>query len=734
LSVTTVSGTISPVPGSTRVDPSGTTTFGYDWAGRPTSTDSPLTTVTPHFAYRLDGLVGTRTWETTNALGTFTYDRAKRPMQLSIGGSGVASLTLTQTYDRAGNVRSEGRTFAGIEGRAGNSEQVFTYDGLYRVVMASINAQNTTYTYDRDSNRTSVTKGETTTTYTFDTTDQLYRKTADGISGYFSYDSYGNMTTSAESVAQGVGPTTYAYDLADRMIGLTAPSSSATIGIDALGRIKNRTTAATEETPETVAQYAFVGSSETVSRITTVVDETTTAVLDGVIGSDGSRLASSLTTGGPAFGLLVPDLHGSVAAAVDDDFSVITDAFRYDPYGESIGTAESTLPTPWRYQGRLLVSGKDDTDLYDSGARFYSPGLGVFTGFDTYAGSAANPITMNRYLYANANPATLIDPSGHCGLNPFDGSNCFSDGLGGLGNVGATVVKGAATVAAAPYDMVDSGVTYFAPGFQNTVVNNLGPLRGTWDAVSSPVALAEGTVVGFVDGARDVTNETVDGIQTSVGCANDAACRSSMSGSFNVDIPAALGSVRDTVSTVWNNYKAKIDAGDYHGAGKDQGHALVSVVQIVASVVGVPALAKAGLQILKSLAPNIRNLLPKLKILLSGGGRLPDSAVIVRGGTGEVPPPGHVWSGTTGSTVEEAAQGVPHGAIRTTTAGDIRASGGAVRLKPEFDPNVGQVNNQHVNFCVGTGRCPFGDLIDNPVPRQSRWGQRNYPYGWKIDW
>ena len=29
------------------------------------------------------------------------------------------------------------------------------------------------------------------------------------------------------------------------------------------------------------------------------------------------------------------------------------------------------------------------------------------------AGSAQNPLTLNRYLYANANPATLVDPDGH---------------------------------------------------------------------------------------------------------------------------------------------------------------------------------------------------------------------------------------------------------------------------------------------------------------------------------
>jgi hypothetical protein len=46
-------------------------------------------------------------------------------------------------------------------------------------------------------------------------------------------------------------------------------------------------------------------------------------------------------------------------------------------------------------------------------ARFYSPGLGTFTQLDSVMGGAQNPLSMNRFLYAGANPATMIDPTGH---------------------------------------------------------------------------------------------------------------------------------------------------------------------------------------------------------------------------------------------------------------------------------------------------------------------------------
>jgi RHS repeat-associated protein len=72
-----------------------------------------------------------------------------------------------------------------------------------------------------------------------------------------------------------------------------------------------------------------------------------------------------------------------------------------------------TSPTPWRFQGRILESADGSSDLYDFQARSYDPSLGAFTSLDSVSGSAQNPLTLNRFLYAAANPATLVDPDGH---------------------------------------------------------------------------------------------------------------------------------------------------------------------------------------------------------------------------------------------------------------------------------------------------------------------------------
>ncbi len=86
-----------------------------------------------------------------------------------------------------------------------------------------------------------------------------------------------------------------------------------------------------------------------------------------------------------------------------------TDAYRYHPFGVTLA-ASGSAPNPYRFAGRLL---EPTSGQYDFGARSYDPALGAFTSLDTVLGAAANPIGLNRYLYAEANPGSLIDPDGH---------------------------------------------------------------------------------------------------------------------------------------------------------------------------------------------------------------------------------------------------------------------------------------------------------------------------------
>jgi len=107
-------------------------------------------------------------------------------------------------------------------------------------------------------------------------------------------------------------------------------------------------------------------------------------------------------------------------------------------------------------------------------------------------------------------------------------------------------------------------------------------------------------------------------------------------------------------------------------------------------------------------------------------GDVPNGSVIVRGGQAEMPQPGEVFSGSQGATTAEAGRGVPHGTIRETTAGEIRANGGTVEVAPE-PTRAGNTNYQHVNVTEGSPRLDLRNLILSQRRRElNEFGQQNH--------
>ena len=56
------------------------------------------------------------------------------------------------------------------------------------------------------------------------------------------------------------------------------------------------------------------------------------------------------------------------------------------------------------------------TGLYYLRARYMNPETGTFISMDSYAGSLDNPVSLHKYLYANANPIMYTDPTGYFSL------------------------------------------------------------------------------------------------------------------------------------------------------------------------------------------------------------------------------------------------------------------------------------------------------------------------------
>jgi RHS repeat-associated protein len=377
--------------------------FTYDTLGRLKTATSPTfgSGNSVGFTWRLDGLMATRSWSTEPAALVYGYDGAKRPINECNGTGGActgAPINISRTYDLVGNVTGETQIITGADSSL-NGTETFVYDALNRVTSGSLNGTTKTYTYDSDSNRLSVTVSGTpavTDTFTFDTTDETISDNHGVTPIAFTYDRYGNLLTGSTSV---VSTTSYAYDLADRLNSITQADGS-TVGFtfDAQGRHATRTSGTGANTT-TLDSYSYLGSTDSVIVDVSAAPGGTT--LYAGIDAMGDRLATSTPSGG--FAWIVPDLHGNVVAQCALD-GTLTDVFRYDAYGNAIGTTMTTgVASPWRYQGRILESTAGSA-TYDFGARAYVPDLGTFTSIDSLAGSAQNPITLNRYLYAGSEP------------------------------------------------------------------------------------------------------------------------------------------------------------------------------------------------------------------------------------------------------------------------------------------------------------------------------------------
>ncbi|MGM0562950.1 MAG: RHS repeat domain-containing protein [Pseudomonadota bacterium] len=102
------------------------------------------------------------------------------------------------------------------------------------------------------------------------------------------------------------------------------------------------------------------------------------------------------------------DPMGSPIAATDENGEILW-VEDYKPYGERIRREEKSAPHKRWYTGHVQ---DDDTGLIYMGARYYDPEIGRFMSPDPVGFDAGNPVSFNKYAYANNNPYRYVDPDG----------------------------------------------------------------------------------------------------------------------------------------------------------------------------------------------------------------------------------------------------------------------------------------------------------------------------------
>lgn len=140
---------------ATRTDYAISTTasvYTYDVLGRLTKATSPTFAagVSVGFAWRVDGLLASRSWSTGPATLVYAYDGAKRAIRECNGSAGACSgapIDIERSYDRDGNVKTETQTMSSGADPSQNGVQSFLYDAAGRVTSSSLNSVARAYTY-----------------------------------------------------------------------------------------------------------------------------------------------------------------------------------------------------------------------------------------------------------------------------------------------------------------------------------------------------------------------------------------------------------------------------------------------------------------------------------------------------------------------------------------------------------------------------------------------------------
>ncbi len=400
----------------TVTDSTGTTTRTYDALNRVTSCTDTYGKVS-RYEYDAVGNL-TKLIYPDNTAVTYAYDANHNIIRVTDWASRVITYTHDVNNRVVGVTKPDGsvtttvydnkqRVTSTVERTAGGaviSGFEYTYDDLSRTIEEKVLANSTKmcYAYDSLSRVTSRTVKSITDNSVISTEN-------------YTYDAAGNMTDAPDRCLQ--------YDTNNRLVVFNGSS----VSYDLDGNVTN----------DGVCSYTYDSASRLTSfgghtytytsadiRIRNLCsDEDTTYTYD--TNCKLSKLLTKTTNGtvtkyvygrgligeevNNTFKTYHFDCRGSTVSITDASGN-ITDTFAYDTYGNLVSRT-GTSKVIFLYNGRDGVI-TDDNGLYYMRARYYSPDMRRFVNADIVAGQISNAVTLNRFVYANGNPVSLVDPFG----------------------------------------------------------------------------------------------------------------------------------------------------------------------------------------------------------------------------------------------------------------------------------------------------------------------------------
>ena len=387
----------------TLTHPDGSTTrFAYDNAGNRVQVT------------RADGSTSDYQYNAANQLTAVLHKKAD--------GADIASFVYT--LNAAGQRTQVAERMLGVGSPAATVERTvrYQYDAAGKLLQEQVAqtapavfASTIDYVYDPVGNRSrrTVSHNGQVTSYQYDSHDRL-SQSVDSLNGTTSYqwDERGNLVQKASPAET----TTYGWTVDNRLAKVSTGAKTVEYGYDSSGRRIKRlvkegaTTTETHYKVDHQRNYSEILVESTKVNSGAWVDTVHVHTPDGL----GELIAS---TSAGAQTQLFSDGLGSVRVA---QTAAASHVFSYDAFGIALGATEGmpanaadASATSHRYTGEYADS---QTGLLHLRARDYDPQIGRFISMDEHPGANRIPLTLNKYLYGNADPVNTVDPSGNFGL------------------------------------------------------------------------------------------------------------------------------------------------------------------------------------------------------------------------------------------------------------------------------------------------------------------------------
>jgi RHS repeat-associated protein len=258
------------------------------------------------------------------------------------------------------------------------------------------------------------------TAYSYDLNDRL---TSQGGTTY-RYDNNGNTLT--ETLDAKVK--TYSYDAKNKLIGVSTTESDIEVSSSAYSYNVNGIRDSKTEDGVTTS-YVVDSNRDYAQVLEEVVDGLSTVTY-----SYGNDLVSQNRE--EDFRFYQYDGLGSTRALANSA-GVLTDTYDYEAFGEVLNET-GTTDNNYKFTGEQFDS---SLDQYYLRARYYDQSVGRFTQQDTYMGNNFDPVSLHKYLYANAAPSMYTDPTGNFSIGGMMSTLNTMSRLSNLAQTSVSVFK-----------------------------------------------------------------------------------------------------------------------------------------------------------------------------------------------------------------------------------------------------------------------------------------------------